>query len=78
MPSNLEENIARVHERIESACRRSGRRPEDVKLIAVSKSVEPERIANSEIMIDRAAVKPEASVKIELLRFRKPPSSASI
>ena len=40
----LEENIARVRERIASACRRSGRRPEDVRLIAVSKTVPPDRI----------------------------------
>ncbi len=40
----LKENIARVQERIAAACRRSGRRPEDVKLIAVSKTVPPDRI----------------------------------
>ncbi len=40
----LEENIARVQERISAACHRSGRRPEDVKLVAVSKTVAPDRI----------------------------------
>jgi len=33
----LADNIARVRERIEAACRRAGRRPEEVRLVAVSK-----------------------------------------
>lgn len=37
-------NIARIRERIAAACLRSGRRPEDVKLVAVSKTVSPELI----------------------------------
>ncbi len=40
----LEANIARVRERIAAACHRSGRRAEDVKLVAVSKTVPPDRI----------------------------------
>ena len=36
---SIEENIARVEERIAAACRRSGRCSEDVKLVAVSKTV---------------------------------------
>lgn len=44
MALDLKANIARIHERIAVACRRSGRRPEDVRLIAVSKTVSPERI----------------------------------
>ncbi len=40
----LAERIARVREVIASAASRSGRRPEDVTLVAVSKTVEPERI----------------------------------
>jgi PLP dependent protein len=35
----LEDNIARVREQIRAACRRAGRRPEDIKLVAVSKTV---------------------------------------
>jgi PLP dependent protein len=35
----LEDNIARVRERIATACRRAGRRPEEIKLVAVSKTV---------------------------------------
>ena len=35
----LEDNIARVRERIAAACRRAGRMPESVKLVAVSKTV---------------------------------------
>jgi PLP dependent protein len=38
------ENVARVRERIEAACRRAGRRPEEIRLVAVTKTVPPERI----------------------------------
>jgi len=40
----IHDNVARVRERIAQACVRAGRRPEDVKLVAVSKTVEPGRI----------------------------------
>jgi pyridoxal phosphate enzyme (YggS family) len=42
--TGIGENIMRVRERIAAACGRSGRRPEDVRLIAISKTVPPERI----------------------------------
>jgi len=38
MTRSLQENIARVEERIAAACRRSGRRREEVTLVAVSKT----------------------------------------
>ncbi len=38
------ENIAVIHERIASAARRAGRRPEEIALMAVSKTHPPERI----------------------------------
>jgi len=41
---NIGENVARVLGRIAAACLRAGRRPEDVKLVAVSKAVSPELI----------------------------------
>jgi pyridoxal phosphate enzyme (YggS family) len=41
---SIQENIARVRDRIAAACQRSGRRVEEVKLVAVSKTVTPERI----------------------------------
>ena len=41
---SIAENIAQVRENIADACRRAGRREEDVKLIAVTKYVEEERI----------------------------------
>jgi len=41
---DIKENIAQVKERIARACRRCGRRPEDIRLVAVSKMVEPARI----------------------------------
>jgi pyridoxal phosphate enzyme (YggS family) len=44
MKSELESNIARVRERIDAACARARRRPEDIRLIAISKTFPPERI----------------------------------
>ena len=41
---NIPENVARVKERIAAACRRSGRRVEDVRLVAISKTMPPEMI----------------------------------
>jgi len=41
---DIADNIVRVQERIAAACARAGRRPEEVKLVAVSKTVPPERI----------------------------------
>jgi pyridoxal phosphate enzyme (YggS family) len=41
---SIAENIALVHERIAAAARRAGRRPEEVVLMAVSKTFPPERI----------------------------------
>jgi hypothetical protein len=40
----IKENVAQVRERIAAACRRSGRGPDDVKLVAISKTFPPERI----------------------------------
>jgi pyridoxal phosphate enzyme (YggS family) len=45
--NGLAERLAEVRERIASAARRAGRRSEDVALVAVSKTVEPERIARA-------------------------------
>ena len=47
MAEHLRENIERVQERIAQACRRSGRRREDVKLVAVSKTHPPELIRSA-------------------------------
>jgi pyridoxal phosphate enzyme (YggS family) len=44
MAASIPENIARVEERIADACRRSGRRREDVRLVAISKTHPPELI----------------------------------
>jgi len=44
MSSEIAHNIERVQTRIAAACRRAGRRLEEVRLIAVSKTVAPERI----------------------------------
>ncbi len=42
--ADIAANVARVRERIAAAAARSGRRPEDVLLVAVSKTVGPDRI----------------------------------
>ena len=42
MASDIAENIAHVQERIAAACRRAGRKPEDVRLIAISKTFSAE------------------------------------
>lgn len=44
MPESIRENIARVQERIAVACGRVGRSPQEVRLVAASKNVPPERI----------------------------------
>jgi len=41
---SIQENIQRVEERIRKACSRSGRRPEEVRLIAISKTFPAARI----------------------------------
>ena len=43
----IKANIAAVQQRIAEACRRAGRAPEDVTLIAVTKTQSPERIAEA-------------------------------
>lgn len=40
----IRENVNMVMERTDAACRRAGRRPEEVRLVAVTKTVPPERI----------------------------------
>lgn len=42
--SSVVENISRVRERIAAAALRAGRWPDEIRLMAVSKTVEPERI----------------------------------
>ncbi|NOX38122.1 MAG: YggS family pyridoxal phosphate-dependent enzyme [Calditrichaeota bacterium] len=42
--AHLQENIQRIRERIADAARRSGRRPEAIRLVAVTKTVPVERI----------------------------------
>jgi len=44
MASEIADNIARVQDRIAAACRRAGRQPDEVRLIAISKTVSAERI----------------------------------
>jgi PLP dependent protein len=41
---SVRDNVARVEERIDEACRRAGRHRDEVKLVAVSKTFPPDRI----------------------------------
>lgn len=40
----LEDNVARIHERIAAAARRAGRSPDDIMLVAVTKTHPPETV----------------------------------
>ena len=66
-------NVERIRERIRIAASRSGRQPEDVTLIAVSKAIEPERIeaavAVGQTLFGESKVQ-EARAKIPLLSQR--------
>ena len=45
--SELQENLTRIRSRIDQACERSGRQPDSVRLMAVSKNQSPERVAEA-------------------------------
>ena len=45
--SELQENLTRIRSRIDQACERSGRQPDLVRLMAVSKNQPPERVAEA-------------------------------
>jgi pyridoxal phosphate enzyme (YggS family) len=66
-------NINQIRERIRSAAERGGRRAEEVTLIAVSKTVEPERVedalAAGQTLFGESKVQ-EAKVKIPLVSGR--------
>lgn len=73
--SELHENLARIRGRIERACERSGRQPDSVRLMAVSKNQPPSRVAEAaaegltlfgENRIQEAKVKiPQCSGRLE-------------
>jgi len=44
---SIAENLARVRERLDRACRRAGRLPEEITLLAVAKGVGPEMISQA-------------------------------
>ncbi len=44
---SIAENLARVREQIDRACRRAGRLPEEITLVAVAKGVGPEMISQA-------------------------------
>jgi len=45
--SELQANLTRIRSRIDQACERSGRQPDSVRLMAVSKNQPPERVAEA-------------------------------
>lgn len=66
----IAENLAGVTERIEAAARRAGRKPEEIRLVAVSKTVDAARIKegiDAGIKILGENYVQEAKKKIELL-----------
>jgi pyridoxal phosphate enzyme (YggS family) len=66
--SDIRENLQRVREGIERAARRAGRDPNEIKLVAVSKTVEVERIReaiDAGVMILGENYVQEAQKKIE-------------
>ena len=44
MEKSIQENIRHITARIETACKKAGRRPEEVQLLLATKTIEPERI----------------------------------
>lgn len=44
MSESIKGNIVRINERIQAACKKAGRRPEEVRLLLATKTVEPARI----------------------------------
>ncbi len=42
--SDIAENVRRIKERMEAAAKRAGRKPEEIRLVAVSKTVDAERV----------------------------------
>lgn len=71
--SEVAHNINQIRQRIRSAAERAGRQPEDVTLVAVSKTVEPERLEAAlvagQTLFGESRVQ-EAKVKIPLIAAR--------
>jgi pyridoxal phosphate enzyme (YggS family) len=71
--SEVAHNINQIRERIRSAAERAGRRAEDVTLVAVSKTVEPERVETAlmagQTLFGESRVQ-EAKAKIPLISGR--------
>lgn len=44
METSIQDNIRQINRRIEAACKKAGRHPQEVRLLLATKTVEPERI----------------------------------
>ena len=44
MENSIQDNIRQINQRIEAACKKAGRHPQEVRLLLATKTVEPERI----------------------------------
>ena len=68
---NVRERLEMIRGRMDAAARRSGRSPEDIRLVAVSKTVEPDRIRDAiqagQLLFGENRVQ-EAKRKIEAIR----------
>jgi pyridoxal phosphate enzyme (YggS family) len=71
--NDLAENLQRIRQRIAKACAHAGRKPDDVTLVAVTKTVPPERveeaIAAGQFIFGESRVQ-EARAKIPLVSSR--------
>ena len=79
----IKENVAQVQERIAAACRRSRRGPDDVKLLAISKTFPPECIRAAyeaglrdfgENRVQEAMAKRPVLSDLSIVAFGGPPS----
>ena len=71
--TNIAENLARVRQRIEAACRRGGRAPAEVTLVGITKGFPPEAVAEAVAAgLEDAGENrvQEAAAKIEALAAR--------
>jgi PLP dependent protein len=73
--SHIADNVKNIQERMAAACLRAGRRPEEVKLVAISKTFPPERIREAydaglrdfgENRVQEAAAKRPALVDLDI------------
>ncbi len=71
----IQENLSEIQERIEAACKRSGRSPESVQLITVTKTIDVDRI--NQAVAAGAVILGENRVQEVLHKYREVSSDVS-